>query len=121
MAQRIGGIIQVQVDGVVQRAKGDFEFNVGGVERTEVIGSGGEVQGYTEKGIAPYISGQVTDDGTLDIAKLKAVTDATVSLKLANGKLLSLKHGFYAAPGKGTTAESELEVKWIGETMEAVR
>lgn len=115
MAQRVGGIIQVQVDGVVLRAKGDFEYNLGGVERTEVVGTDGTVQGYTEKVIAPYISGAITDDGTLDVAKLKAVTDATVQIKLANGKVVSQKHSFYAAAGKATTAEGEVEVKWVGQ------
>jgi len=121
MAQRIGGIIQVQVDGTVLRAKGDFEVNIGGVERTEVMGSDGTLHGYTEKPIPAYIQGAITDDGTLDIAAAKAVRDSTVTLRLGNGKTVSLAHAFYSAPGKQTTAESELEVKWVGEVGTEVK
>ncbi len=121
MAQRIGGIIQVQVDGTVLRAKGDFSYNIGGVKREAVVGTDGEVHGYKETTLVPFIEGAITDDGTVDIKALKGLTDGTITLKLANGKLVSQANSWYAADGTATTAEGEVEVRWEGKSSEEIQ
>jgi hypothetical protein len=121
MAQRIGGIIQVQVDGTILRAKGDFTYMLGGVKREAVVGTDGEIHGYKETTIVPSIEGAITDDGTVDIKALQGLTDGTITLRLANGKLISQSHSWYAAEGKATTAEGEVEVRWEGKTSEEIQ
>lgn len=117
--QRRGGTIALQVGGEVQDAKGSFTYQLGTAKREAVVGSD-RVHGYTEKPQVPYIEGVITDRGNLDAKALFNGKDLTVTLKLANGKTVSLGEAWYAGDAKGTTEEGELEVRWEGITCEEV-
>lgn len=117
-SQRKGGVIAVALNGEVQDAKGAFTYNLGRPKRTAVIGSDGRVHGYKEEGQPGYIEGELTDRGSLDLEALVKFADGTVTLELANGKVIVLRDAFYAADGEGNTEEGALKVRFEGNAEE---
>lgn len=119
MSQRRGGIIQVQVNGVVYDAKGDFTYNPGSPKREALIGRDG-VHGFTETVQAPFIEGEFTDSVNLDLKALTKTESATVTLALANGKTFVLRDAWYAADGDVNTGEGNIQVRFEGVQGEEV-
>lgn len=111
MSQRRGGIIQVQVGGVIHDAKGNFTYNLGHPKRKAIVGSDG-VHGFTEEPQVSFIEGEFTDRGALDLAALVDTEIQTVTLALANGKVIALRDAWYAADGTGNTEEGNLSVRF---------
>ena len=111
MAERVGGIIRVSVDGSEVRAKGDFTWNLGLAKRESVIGAG-YPHGYKEMPQVAFIEGGVTDTSDLDLKAMMSVTDSTIILELPNRKSIVLRNAYFAGEGEGTTAEGEVKVKW---------
>lgn len=118
--QRVAGLIRLQTNGEILRAKGAFTWNLGRVKREPVIGSDG-VHGFKETPQVPFIEGAITDAGDIDGAALTGLRDATVNLKLGNGKMIVLSGAYYAGEGTGNTEESEIGVRWEGVEGEEVR
>lgn len=119
MNQRVGGIIDLKVNGQVQNAKGAFTYNIGSNKRTGVAGAD-VVHGYTETVQVPYIEGEITDRQTLNLRDLLDMTDGTVVLGLANGKSIVLRNAWYAGEGEGNTEEGAIGVRWEGLSAEEV-
>jgi len=113
MNRRVGGILFLKVDGELFQAKGEFTYNINPVKRESVVGADG-VHGFKEEPKAMFIEGAVTDSDELDLAKLQAVRDATVTVELANGKVIVLREAFYAADGDVTSSEGEIQVRFEG-------
>ena len=117
---RVGGIIEVKANGELYSAKGSWTYNLGRGKREAVVGSD-EVHGYKEMPQVPFIEGTVTDREDLDLASLLNVNDATVTLTLANGKVIVLRNSWYAADGNVTTEEGEIETRFEGLSAEEIR
>lgn len=117
--QRVAGLIQLQTNGEVLRAKGEFEWNLGGVLREAVVGSDG-VHGFKETPQVAFIEGAITDAGDVDVKAMINLTNATVNLKVGNGKMVVLNNAWYAGEGTGKTGESEIGVRWEGQNAEEV-
>lgn len=117
--QRRGGTIAVKADGFVFLAKGEFSYNLGRPKRDPVIGSDG-IHGFKETQQPAFIEGAITDDGTLDLAKLVTTTGATVTLELAIGKVISLRDSWYAGDGTGKTEEGEIPFRFEGARAEEI-
>ena len=120
MSQRRGGIIQLQVSGELQDAKGDFTYNIGRPKREAIIGAD-VVHGYKETPQVAFIEGEITDRGTLDLEKLVNMVDATVTLELANGKVIVLRNAWYAGEGTGNTGEGNVAFRFEGQSGEEIR
>ncbi len=120
MSQRRGGIIQLQVDGELQDAKGNFTYNLGRPMREAIIGADA-VHGYKETPQVAFVEGEITDRGNLDLAKLVTLTGATVTLELANGKVIALRDAWYAGEGTGNTEEGNIAVRFEGKSGEEIR
>ncbi len=118
-SQRKGGIIQFQVGGILQDAKGNFSYNLGRNLREAVVGSDA-VHGYTEKPQVAFIEGEITDRGTLDLNDLVTTKDKTITLELANGKVIVLRDGWYAGEGTGNSEEGNIPVRFEGISAEEV-
>lgn len=119
--RRVGGIIEMKANGTLLQAKGSFTYNLGAPKREAVVGSD-TVHGYKEVPQAPMIEGKITDDSQLDLKNtILNMTDATATLRLANGKVIVLKNAFFAGDGNVTTEEGEIEFKLQGKTCEEVR
>lgn len=113
--QRRAGLIQLQVGGVIQDAKGNFSYNLGLPKREAIPGADG-IHGYKETTQVPFIEGAITDRGTLDLAVLAAGTGLTITLQLSNGKTIVLGNAWYAGEGTASTEEAEIPVRWEGQT-----
>ena len=117
---RVGGIIFVKVDGQLYRAKGSFTYNIGENKREGIVGHD-RVHGYKELPQIPFIEGVFTDDSQIALEALLNVTDSTVTVELANGKIAVLRNAWFAADGNVTTEEGEIEVRFEGLDGEEVR
>lgn len=121
MSNRRGGIIELKVGSELFECKGNFTANLGEPKNEAIIGSSG-VTGYKSTPQPAFIEGMVTDRGALSIQALMRITDATVHLKLATGKVIVLSHAWQAADGNITTDEGEIEVRFesaVGEEITA--
>jgi len=119
MNQRRGGLIQVQVNGEIYDAKGTWSYNIGRPKREAIIGADG-VHGFTEKPQVSYIEGEFTDRGDLDLDFLVTLTDATITLSLANGKMIVLRDAWYSGEGKASAEEANIEVRFEGASAEEI-
>lgn len=117
---RVGGIIEFKANGELYSAKGSWTYNLGLPKRDPVVGHD-SVHGYKELPQAPKIEGVITDRSDLDLQKLQTLQDATVTLRLANGKIIVLREAFYASEGDVTTEEGEIQALFHGTSAEEVR
>jgi len=120
MSQRRGGLIQLQVGGELYDAKGNFTFNLGRPVREAIVGSD-VVHGYKETPQVAFVEGEITDRGTLDLAKVVTMVDATVTLELANGKVIVIRDAWFAGEGTGNTDEGNVAVRFEGRSGEEIR
>lgn len=117
--QRVGGIIQFQVNGEVYQAKGSFTYGLGTPKREAIVGSD-VVHGYKETPVVSFIEGEITDSQTTDLKSLASITGATVTLDLANGKMVVLRSAWYAGDAIGNTDEGNIDVRFEGSGAEEV-
>lgn len=116
---RRGGIIFIKADGVQFDVKGQFEYNLGYPKREPIIGHDG-THGYKEVPQEAYISGEITDDVDLNLVEdLLSLSDVTVQLELANGKILVYENGFFSGDGTGQTEEGNIAVRFTAQTAPA--
>lgn len=117
MPRVVGGIIQFKINGEVYPAKGNFTYNLGRPMNEAVIGAD-SVHGYKSMPQVPFIEGEITDQGELDLAALVTTTDATITLGLANGKTFALRDAWFAGEGTGNTEEGNIAVRFEGMSAE---
>lgn len=119
MSKRVGGIIELKVDGRQYNAKGNFTYNLGRPRREAVVGADA-VHGYKEMPQPSFIEGEITDSAEISLATLTGITGATVYLRLANGKLVVLREAWFAAEGTGNTEEGNIGVRFEGISAEEI-
>lgn len=119
MAQRKGGIIQFQVGGVLQDAKGAFTYGLGTPKRDAILGAD-KPHGFKETVQIPFIEGEITDRGDLDLKSLFTSEDVTCTLALANGKTIVLREAWYAGEGTGSSEEGAIAVRFEGMGAEEI-
>ena len=117
---RVGGIIQLKVDGQLYQAKGAFDYDIGTPLKEGVVGMD-RVHGYKETPQIPYIEGTITDSPEISFEDLSATSDATVTLDLANGKTIVLRNAWWASNSKGNSEEGEIEARFEGLSAEEIR
>lgn len=115
-----GGRISLKVNGEIYDAKGSFDYNLGKPKREGIVG-GDRVHGFKELPQIPFIEGKITDRGNFDFSGLLDLTDATITLELANGKTIVLREAWFASEGKASTEEGEIEVRFEGISAEEIR
>lgn len=117
---RIGGIISLKINGDMYFAKGNFTYNLGKPKKEGVVGSD-RVHGYKEVPQVPFIEGEITDRNELNLEDVVTLDDATVTLELANGKVIMLREAWYAGEGTGNTEEGNIALRIEGMSAEEVR
>jgi len=117
--RRVGGIILLKRDSDLLQAKGEFTYNIGAPKREAVVGADA-IHGFKEEPQVAMIEGAITDSDELDLKDLLTFRDGTITLELANGKVIVLREAFYAADGNVTTSEGEIEVRFEGVEAEEV-
>lgn len=116
---RIGGIIALKVNGDMHFAKGNFTYNLGKPKREGVVGADA-VHGYKETPQVPFVEGEITDRKELSLEDLVTLDDATITLELANGKVITLSEAWYAGEGTGNTEEGNIACRFEGISAEEV-
>lgn len=111
MAQRRLGVKQAMIDGEVVDVKGGVNYSLGGDKLESVMGVD-RLHGAKVTRIPAFFELTVTDRSGLDLKKLTKLDDSTVTLDLENGKTLKFGHAFYAAEGKVTAEEGEIEARF---------
>lgn len=111
MSQRRGGIIQLQVDGEVFQAKGNFTYNLGLPIREAIVGTDG-VHGFKETPQVAFVEGEITDSQSVNVSALASMEDVMVTLELANGKTVSFDDAWFAGEGTGNTEEGNIGVRF---------
>jgi hypothetical protein len=119
MTQRRSGLIQLNIGAVLHDAKGNFSYNLGRPKREAIVGADA-VHGYAETPQAAFIEGEITDRGTLDLAALVVLEDTTVTLTLANGKVIVLREAWFAGEGTASTEAAAIAVRFEGISAEEV-
>lgn len=120
MSNRVGGIIFVKVDGVQYKAKGNWTYNLGKLRKEGIAGADG-MHGHKALPQVPFIEGVITDSSEMSLEKLLDVDEATVTLELANGKVISLSKAWFAGDGNGSTEEGEIEARFEGMECDEIR
>jgi hypothetical protein len=111
--QRIAGVAYISVDGTTHLLSGDLSYSPGDVKRESLAGQD-QVHGYSEMPRAPFISGTFRDAGGLTVKDFNAMTKVTISLELANGKMVTGKGMWTTDAQEVKTAEATFEVHWEG-------
>lgn len=119
MGNRVGGIIELKVNGSIFSAKGNFTYNIGRPRKEAIVGAD-RVHGYKETPQVSFIEGEITDRTTLDLEALTKTDNATVYLRLANEKLIVLRQAWFAAEGTGNTEEGNIGVRFEGMSGEEI-
>lgn len=109
--QRRGGMIQLQVNGVMEDVMGDFTANMGSPVR-EAVNGGAAILGYSEKAQVSFIEGAIGDRSDLDLKALLSTENATVCLVLGNGKVFMLRDAWQSNAGNMETAEGKVEIRF---------
>lgn len=111
--RRIGGLIELKVDGNQYQAKGSFTYNLGEAKKEMVVGHDA-VHGYKELPQVPFIGGMITDSREISVADIRKLRDVTVTLRLNNGKTIALQQAVEASDGDVTTEEGEAQIRFEG-------
>ncbi len=119
MSQKTAGLIQVQVNGEIFDARGNFTYNLGRPVREAIVGADG-IHGFKETPQVAFIEGEFTDRGTLDLSALSALENATVTLTLGNGKMVALREAWFAGEGTGNSEEANVAVRFEGRGAEEI-
>lgn len=119
MSQRRAGFIFFKVDGAQFDAKGNFTYNLGVPKKEGMIGADG-IHGFKETPQLPFIEGEITDRSDLDLKQLFSLEGSTVTLELANGKVVVLRDAWFAGEGNAQTEEANVEVRFEGMSAEEV-
>ncbi|XFB06347.1 phage tail tube protein [Azotobacter salinestris] len=117
---RLGGTISIKVDGEIYNAVGNFTYNLGQPLRAGLVGPDG-VHGYSEMPQIPFIEGEIRDRREISLETLQNLTDATVTLELANGKVVVLRNAWYASEGTFNTEEGNGAFRFEGLSGEEIR
>lgn len=119
MGNRVGGIIELKVDGSRYSAKGNFTYNIGRPKKEGVVGADA-THGYKEMPQIAFIEGEITDRDTLNLSRFLGITNSTVMLRLANGKTIVLRQAWNASEGTGNTEEGNMSVRFEGMSAEEI-
>lgn len=122
MSQRKGGICIFKIDGTQYQAKGNFSYGLGEPTREGMAGADG-VHGYKETPTVPFVEGEITDGQSVSLTDLARMTEQTVTLQLANGKVIALRQAWSCNPDgmKGETEDGKVAVRFEGISAEEIR
>jgi hypothetical protein len=114
MTNLVAGTAYLAVDGMSFPLVGDLLYSVSAVSRETVKGMDG-VHGYKEAPTAGYIEATIRNTSTLEVAAFNAQTNVTVTVQLANGKMVVGRNMWTVGDAEEVNAaEGTLKVRWEG-------
>jgi len=120
MAQEIAGKFTLSCDGISYFASGVFKYGGGFDKREGLLHSSG-FAGFKSTPVIPYISGEIYDNGSFALSDIANMTNATITLDLANKKQIVLR-GAYSTNDNGLEIDTDgkITVKFEGSSLEEV-
>lgn len=113
----IAGTFYMEIDGVLQWATGECEFNPGVPKREAKMASFGLV-GFSEEPMPASAKCKIFDRSSFDVKKLGTLEAATIQFKLANGKTWMLRDAFCTGDLTIQLRSGEIDVEFIGTAEE---
>ena len=110
--RRLAGITAFSVNGSVFNVI-EFSWDPGTVEN-ETLTSLSGVDGYSQKPVAPYISGKFRDAQSVNVTAFTNLSNATVVVQLANGKQIVGHNLWYTGRPGVSGADAAFEFKFEG-------
>jgi len=110
---RLAGTAYLTVNGATYMLVGDFAYSPATVMRETLTGMD-TVHGYSEKPVAPHISGTLRDSGGLSVASLNGMVNVTVVAELANGKVIIGRNMWTVEEPEAKSTDATIEIKWEG-------
>jgi len=110
---RIAGVAYVKYDGKALPIRGGWTVGFNRIKREGISGQDA-VHGYKEMPQVPYIEGDVSTTAEVSLETIEGITDATVQLEHANGKVYVLRNAWTADAYEADTEEGKLKVKFEG-------
>ena len=117
--QRLAGIAYINADGSNYMLAGDLVYSVSSVSRKTMTGQD-RVHGYAEKPHAGYIAGTLRDSAGTPASTFNAMTNVTVVLQLANGKVVTGRNMWTVDAQEVDTQEGKIAVRWEGASVEEI-
>lgn len=93
MAQRVGGVAYIKVDGGQIALAGSASFVHSTIDRQELAGIDGSID-YTEAPVVPRVEFDAKTVKELDFTVLQNYTNVTVTFEAANGNTYTLRNAF---------------------------
>jgi hypothetical protein len=119
MGVRVAGIAFLKVDGEQYPLRGNFTVSPSPVERAGIAGQD-RVHGYSELPRVPFIEGDVTLVPELSIEDVDAVTNATVTAELANGRSYVLREAWCKSALELNAADGLTRVRFEGTSCDEI-
>lgn len=118
---RIAGTIEGTLNGNLLQLMGDWTYNLGVPKKTMLVNANNRVAGYKEEPQVPFVEGEIRDASDFDLKNFLKTEKATLTLKLANGKIIVLRDACYAGDGNVGTSEANITVRFEGVSAEEIR
>ena len=113
MGQRIGGVINLTVDGVAYPCRGSFVVTPSRVKREGVAGQD-YVHGYTEMPVVPGIKGDFSTRNEVSLTQVESIVNATIQVTLANNKTYVLTEAWTKAAFEIDSTDGKFGVEFEG-------
>jgi hypothetical protein len=113
MSNRFAGVAYWSVDGRQLAVRGNLEVMPSRYERTGVAGQDA-VHGYSELPVVPYVAGDVSTLEGTSVENIDAVTDATITVEMANGSVFVLRRAWRAERSTVNTRDGQFHVRFEG-------
>lgn len=110
---RIAGVAFVKVNDRQYALRGSLTVSPDLFEREGIAGQD-SVHGYKEIPRVPFIEGEFSTVRELSLDDLSAITDATVTAELANGKVYVLRNAWTAGAREINAEEGQVSIRFEG-------
>lgn len=109
----IAGTAYIKINGEQKTLAGSWKVSPTKIIKTGVTGLSG-IAGHTETHRVPYMDGSFIDAGSLSIAELEALDNATITLELTNGKTYLGRGMYLAGEPEHDLSNGEVSVRFEG-------
>ena len=113
MANALAGTATIAVDGRNYLLEGSFRYSPSRANRETLTGMDG-VHGYKETPVAGFMSATLRDTQGLSVSDLNAMTNVTVTVQLANGKVVVMRNAWTAGVQEVDSVDGKVDVRWEG-------
>lgn len=116
MASLLAGTASVTIDGTTYMLEGDMKYMPSTVKRESLVGMDG-LHGFKETPVPGSISMSLRDSGGLTVGDFNRMTNQTVVVTLANGKLVTGKGMYTVETQEVDAGDAKFEVKFEGPSV----